>query len=255
MNQQSSWTTHSDEFTLTTPGIYKLVFLWRNDGSIYNLPPAAIDNVQLLPNTCPIPTNLTSTDAGTTYITVDWSDPASSTPQGWEVRYNDGTTTTSFVTTTHPVNISNLSALSVYNVSVRAICGAGDTSAWCPFEAFSTAMCDNATEVLVGDSSMTTTTSYYVPVNNFYNYTLTEFIIDSAELGDITEITAMSFHYAYSSPSTVKTDVDIYLMHTTDAVFASTEDLHVVDTSSSAANPAVLVYSGPLNCIQGWNVF
>jgi hypothetical protein len=47
LNLQTSWQTQVNEVTITTPGTYKLVFMWRNDGSVYNNPPAAIDNVSI----------------------------------------------------------------------------------------------------------------------------------------------------------------------------------------------------------------
>ena len=43
MYDQSSWTHHLKEFRVKD-GTYKLVFMWRNDGSVTNAPPA-IDNV------------------------------------------------------------------------------------------------------------------------------------------------------------------------------------------------------------------
>ena len=49
---------------------------------------------------------------------------------------------------------------------------------------------------------------------------------------------------------TDKTNVTIWLQPTNKTVFASSSDLVVLDTTT-----AVQVYSGNLNCSQGWNYF
>ena len=48
LNQQTSWLTRVDTATITTPGVYNLVFLWTNDGSGGSQPPAAVDNVKVV---------------------------------------------------------------------------------------------------------------------------------------------------------------------------------------------------------------
>ena len=92
-----------------------------------------------------------------------------------------------------------------------------------------------------------TTTTYNIPVNNYYNYTFSEQIYLGSELGGSGPIIAISFDYAYSSPSTVKNNCSIYLANTT---------LSSVTTSTYEA-PAnmTLVYTGPMNCSMGWNRF
>ena len=94
-----------------------------------------------------------------------------------------------------------------------------------------------------------TTTNYYVPINNFYHYCYTQEIFLASEMNGATDINSIAFDYAYSSPMTKKTNVNVYLGHTTQNDFASTSawvprsDLH-------------LVYSGAMNCtVQGWNTF
>jgi len=46
---QTTWQTASYDFTVAAAGDYKLVFMWYNDHSDGDNPPAAIDNVQLAP--------------------------------------------------------------------------------------------------------------------------------------------------------------------------------------------------------------
>lgn len=94
-----------------------------------------------------------------------------------------------------------------------------------------------------------TGTNYQFPVNNYYNYTYSQQIFTAEELGNTANsISGISFQYGYSSPSTAKNDVNIYLGHTSKSSFASGSDYEVFDSLQ-------LVYSGALNCTQGWNRF
>jgi hypothetical protein len=92
--------------------------------------------------------------------------------------------------------------------------------------------------------------SYTIPVNNWYNYTYTQQIYTPEEVsnGLAGIITKLAFEYAYSSPSTAKNNVDIYLTTTDKESFANNKDT----ISIAGLQP---VYSGALNCTQGWNTF
>jgi len=89
-----------------------------------------------------------------------------------------------------------------------------------------------------------------VPVNNFYNYSYTQQIYTPDEVSDGMpgKITALAFDYAYASPTTVKNNVDIYLTTTDKESFADETDT----ISIAGLQP---VYSGALNCTEGWNTF
>ena len=92
--------------------------------------------------------------------------------------------------------------------------------------------------------------SYYTPVNNYYNYSLSETIIDAEEIGGPLNISSLSYYYSYDSPSTSKTNCTIYLQPTTKTVFTDASDIVPLNL-----NTAVMVYSGSLNCSMGWNEF
>ncbi|MBR3412351.1 MAG: fibronectin type III domain-containing protein, partial [Bacteroidales bacterium] len=158
--------------------------------------------------------------------------------------------TTGMITTyTNSAVIPGLTSLTSYDVCVRSICAGGtDTGSW-TIVTFQTALCDNAQVTAIG-SETSSGTSYYAPVNNYYRYTLSETIIDSAELGGPTDIQYITYYYDYSSPSTDKTNCTIYFQPTTLSTFGSSSDVVPLDTAT-----AVKVYTGPLNCTQGWNYF
>ena len=203
-------------------------------------------NVDYLP-TCPPVVGVAAVGAGVNTITLDWTDQTSSA-QSWQVRYGlTANNMTTINTTTHPVTINGLDTLTSYLFSVRPICSATDTGNWSNAVSLSTELCDGAVAASTGNA---TSTSYTVPVNNYYKYSLSETIIDSAELAGIGDITTIAYEYAYATASTSKTNVTIWLQPTTKSVFSSSSDIVLLDT-----NTAVQVYHGSLNCSQGWNYF
>lgn len=108
---------------------------------------------------------------------------------------------------------------------------------------------DEGTAVTVGDES-SSATSYTYPVNNYYNYSLSETIIDQGELDGPGTIRSLSLKYTASTPMTAKGDVTLWIQPTAKSTFASADDIELLNAST-----AVKVYQGPLNCAQGWNEF
>jgi len=98
---------------------------------------------------------------------------------------------------------------------------------------------------ITGDS---TGSSYYVPLNNYYNYSLSETLIEAGEIGGPMIIDTIQYHYRYSSAMTDKDNVTIWIQPTTKSAFSSSSDIVALDT-----NIAVQVYSGPMNFSFGWN--
>lgn len=217
----SSWYAYLDDVTLDyTPTCFHL------------------DNITLDP-TAP---------QGSTYMTLVWDNAS---VLSYEVQYGaegftlgTGTTLTS---TTNGITITGLTSSTSYDVYVRKICSVGDTSEWIS-ATFTTAICDNAMITSIGSES-STGSGYSFPVNNYYRYTLSETIIDSAEMGGPQLLSAISYYYSYATAMSSKTNCSIYLQPTSLSTFASTNDMVAIDST------AVLVYSGDLNCVQGWNTF
>ena len=148
--------------------------------------------------------------------------------------------------------MSNLSLNTNYSVRVRALCENSSTSDWTDYVSFTTQLChavdiSEQDTIFVGDST-STSTSYYIPVNNFYNYTYSQQIFTPAEIGGAQNIASIGFYYTTTSTMTQKTNVSIYLGHTSDSVFANTNSMVPFDSLT-------LVYTGPLNCSTGWNIF
>ena len=122
LNQHSSWQTRTGTFVINNAGTYMIVFMWRNDASSGTQPPAAIDNVQIVRNTCPAPYGLAVTGVTTTDVTVNWNAGGSET--SWEV--SDGVN--NYLSSDTTYTITGLTPDHQYNIRVRAICDIDDTS-------------------------------------------------------------------------------------------------------------------------------
>ena len=119
---QNTWTNCQKVITLTTSGCYHLVFYWETDGYEPSTDmPAALDNILVEWQSCPQPHNVAATPSDTD-IFITW-DP-NSNASNWMITYGtfvDFTQDTSYLAT-------GLTRNTPYEISVYAICGAGDTS-------------------------------------------------------------------------------------------------------------------------------
>ena len=161
-------------------------------------------------------------------------------------RNTTGNIHSSQVVHTNHVHYTGLTPGSRYNVYVRRLCNSNDSSGLSLAGGFTTKFCNDGTiDTIVSASS---TSSYYLPVNNLYSYTYTQQIVNASELAGSGEINAISFYYAGSSATTAKSACTIYMGHTSLSSFPSASDF---------VDPADLqmVYTGHLNCSPGWNRF
>ncbi len=140
LNLVSSWQTKTSEAAVN--GTYTMVFLWRNDGSGGEQPPAAIDNISISYMTCPRPTLSYVPNSNTAYTgSVSWT---GSTADAYEVAYrptNDfdpSDYTLSDVVriqlenvTEYNYTLENLTPETKYYIYIQANCGTEDgLSSW-----------------------------------------------------------------------------------------------------------------------------
>ena len=202
-----------------------------------------LDDVNLSEGSCTAPSHLTISSVAGTSALVSW-DAAMFEPDEYIVEYTEaGQDNWQTLSETGTSSIlSGLTPETSYQVIVYGNCMDGTTDTLRGnFTTTGLVSCD----VSVGNG---TTTNYYIPVNNYYRYTFSEQIFLASEMNGAGTINNISFDYAYSSATSSKTDVDIYLKHTTQSTFSSSSDF--IDTTG-----AQLVYHGHLNCHQGWNTF
>ena len=111
-----------------------------------------------------------------------------------------------------------------------------------------TTSCYSSSDVEFTDGAATT---YYIPVYNSssYKYSYSQQIFLASELGGTPmDIKSIAFEYKYATALTSRSNVNIYLGHTTKSTFSSTTDW-------VPYSDLQLVYSGNLNCTMGWNTF
>ncbi len=139
-NQQASWQTVNQ--VLNAPAAWagqsiRLVFEWRNDGSVFNQPPAAVDNINISMITCSAPTNVALTAVTVDSATFTWNAPAGSTPTSYDYYISttnvspSPTDTPTGNTTDTTVTVEGLDHSTQYFFWVRSNCGTDDgTSFW-----------------------------------------------------------------------------------------------------------------------------
>ena len=120
--QGSIWQNYVTTISVPAAGTYRLIFVWRNDASVYNVPPAAIDNVQIAELTCPQPTELSCLP---TPDQLDFTWTAGGTESAWRVMFNDSIDEDVY---TNSYSVTGLTANTPYNFKVYSLCDAGDTS-------------------------------------------------------------------------------------------------------------------------------
>ncbi len=98
------------------------------------------------------------------------------------------------------------------------------------------------TEVTIGNG---TESSYELPTNMYYNYSLTQQIYTAEEIGTSGSISSISFYYDYTNDFNLS-GIKVYMMITDKSSFESDEDM--VDMSA-----ATLVYEGNVSATSaGW---
>ena len=221
--------------------------------SSYSTVYCGIDNIYIrqIPN-CFAPSNVAASDVTNSTAVISWTENTNPAATAWTLKYgpagfdpdNEGTAVA--VTTTPSYEITGLNAYAYYDVYVRAECSSIEHSEWSDVCSFRTACPDGGDVEVLGT---TASTNYTLPVNTYYGYSYTQQIVTAEEIGSATTLNSISISYAYTSPNTMESNVDIFIGYTDKNSFSSSTDF--VDPASLQ-----LVYSGSLVCNNfGWNEF
>lgn len=119
----TQWQNYTGTFDVAVAGIYNLVFYWFNDPTGGNNPPAAVDNLNLQAISCTAPTAFAVDTVTTTSATFSWH--RGNAESSWQVQV--GSLAPVVVSDTF-YTLANLTPATHYDVTVRGICGTGDTS-------------------------------------------------------------------------------------------------------------------------------
>ena len=178
---------------------------------------------------CPKPNNVVVTETTGTTTTLSWTE--NGTANAWQICLN-GDETNLINVTANPYTLTGLTAEASYTVKVRANCG-DEQSVWSNVVSFVP-----SDMVTIGSG---TSTSNFLPFNNYYNYSLTQQIYTTAELGEAGDILSIDFYK--NNTIQCNRDLDIYMVSTTKSSFSSSSDWITV----TAANK---VFSGTVSFVD-----
>lgn len=162
---------------------------------------------------CPAPTNIQAilTPGDGTVARVTWTDTLGT---AWQVcLVLDGDTSDIYdVTDTTAYDFTELTPEAIYTAMVRTICdeASDDISEWVHGTFNPTA------KIVVGTPQ---TTSYYLPTESNYNYSLTQQIYTAAELGS-TPGSILSVDFMNGGTAQTR-NIDVYMVSTTDSTISS----------------------------------
>ena len=136
MNFSNGWQNYGMEIPASYTGQYKLALMWRNDFSVGTQPAITIDNLNLYQLACSSPdtTLVTVTDNS---ASIEISDNNNNAEYTVEYRIK-GNSTWSSVTSSSPVELTDLAMSSVYEYRVTAICNGSDIAIASDIETFKT---------------------------------------------------------------------------------------------------------------------
>ena len=165
-NAVASWTTEEGIALPNLSSTYQIAFE-MTDGYGRGV---GIDAVSIVQGaSCPKPSGLTCTAVTATTTTFGWTVVGIET--AWMLEYSttsDFSGATSVNVTTNPYTLTGLTPEQTYYACVKADCGGGDFSDWSNVCEFKPSAVQTVT---IGNG---TTTGYYLPVNTYYNYSLTQ---------------------------------------------------------------------------------
>ena len=166
---------------------------------------------------CPQPTTLINTNTTATTATLQWTENGEAT--AWQICLNDDETNL-ITADSNPFTLTGLTAYTTYTAKVRSNCGT-EQSAWSNTVSFVA-----ADKVVIGSGS---DTHQYLPLANYWNYSLSEQIYTPDELGELGKIVSIDF-YKTGSVSCNR-NLNIYMVHTDANEFETSASLIPVTAS------------------------
>jgi len=245
----TNWNTYTAVLDTLT-GVHRLAFYWFNQNTAslgtFVGGPGAIDDISITHVACPRPVGIHATHRTMASATVTWHGPEAADYRV-TCRTRTGMIVASELVHTNSISFSGLEPATTYSVYVRRLCSPTDSSTLSAGGSFTTLVCNNSSIDTIGNPA-TTTTSTTLPLATYYSYSYTQSIIPSSQIPHGGEISSINLYYSSATALTSKTNCTIYLGHTTRTSFTDPDQF--VDPSTLQA-----VYTGSLNCTQGWNTF
>ena len=245
-------TTHQPIYCTTYHGT--TYSTWHGAGRYYEFVRPVI--------TCPRVNRLNvNATVASAYLSWNYSAALDFPPDNYEISYrytaDTGATPTTILTSDLNYVLTGLDPDTDYTVTVTPLCGSDDygmsmtrsfSTRSLPCLEWDTTGSGPVDSTAVGTDG--TSGTYYMPVNQEYNYSYCQHLIRTSEitLTGPSMISAVGFQYMYSQPLTQITNCSIYMAHTTLTALTS--------GSFIPYDSLQLVYVGPLDCAtSGWNYF
>ena len=161
-------------------------------------------------SSCAKPSGLVVVETTGSTATLSWTENGTAT--AWQICLNDDETNLINVTT-NPYTLTGLTAETAYTAKVRANCGS-EQSRWSNTVSFVP-----SDKVIIGSG---TATSNNLPLNNYYNYTLSQQIYTTTELGEAGDILSIEFYK--NNTIQCNRNLDVYMVSTDKNTFSSGSD-------------------------------
>ncbi|MBP3763164.1 MAG: choice-of-anchor J domain-containing protein [Bacteroidales bacterium] len=248
----TAWQYSEKGFTVPATGIYKLVLMWANDPYSGSGDPVMVDNLDLHEISCPAPSDLTLDQADTNALDFHWTSNGNETT--WSVTI-DGHT---YHTPSNYFSATDLTPGTAYDISVRAVCGPGDSSlAVGTSFTTTTPFCAMPTDLAASNIDYTAATIAWIPGDEESEWDI--------EVGDtVFTVTAIPFTFTDLDEDTqyevrVRSRCSAYLYSDWSASITFTTLLHVchtpvgLTTVSVTDTAATLAWSSGSEAI-GWEL-
>lgn len=113
---------HSQTFTIDTPGAYRLAVMWMNDGNTGENPPLMIDDITIIPHSCPLPENLMVDRLTDSAVTLTWEGDALLYEVAWDTLGTTGGWSHVDTTALNSYTVGGLYPRGQYEFVVKALC-------------------------------------------------------------------------------------------------------------------------------------
>ena len=226
LNLKTSWQHSSSEVLVENAGLYKVVFAWRNDGSVGNDTAATVDNFSIEKLSCVRPSALAAklTEGNGSIATLTWKKGDQET--AWVLNYSlkaDLSDSIEVAVTDTFINLTGLQSDSTYYARVLSVCG-GTRTNWTEAISFTPT---NAITLTINKG---TQTNSLVPISSTYLYqynyeegSRSQFIIPADSLTDVQwgKIKQLTFFSSQASFAFGNATFEVYMAEAPETTFAS----------------------------------
>ncbi len=137
---KNTWQTKEVSFRISQPGVYYLVFYWRNDANSGSQPPASVDNIEISKLECAPPDDLEITETTGYEATIQYN--LSLNAEGVRFIYKPATVnnwdTIYVASNNNSYTLENLQPATTYQIKAITYCGLSYESYSTPIYTFST---------------------------------------------------------------------------------------------------------------------